>query len=82
MSLVNHYSFVFAAGFLIFVLAIVLFRKGINRTKILILGIVLAGLVVTWFLVRPTEDVNVSQDLSLKLIGNGTPVLLEFQSPY
>jgi hypothetical protein len=82
MSLVNHYSFVFAACLFIILLAIGVFRKGINLTKIVVLGLVFAGLIVIWFLIKPTQNVNVNQDQSLKLIGNGTPVLLEFQSPY
>jgi hypothetical protein len=82
MSLVNYYSFVFVVSLFIFLLAIGVFRKGIKLTKILILGFIFAGLIVIWFLIKPTQNVNVNQDQSLKLIGNGTPVLLEFQSPY
>ena len=82
MALVNHYSFVLAAGLLIFLVAIVLIRKGFSRIKILLQGFLVTGLIVTWFLVRPTQQVNLSQDQSLDLIGDGTPVLLEYQSPY
>jgi len=82
MSLINYYSFVFAVCLFILLLAIGIFRKGINLKKIVGLGLVFAGLIVIWFLIRPTQNVNVNQDQSLKLIGNGTPVLLEFQSPY
>jgi RsiW-degrading membrane proteinase PrsW (M82 family) len=82
MALVNHYSFILAAGFLIFLVAFALIRKGFNRKKILILGILVTGLIVIWFLVRPTQNVNGNPNQSLTLIGNGTPVLLEYQSPY
>ena len=82
MSLFNYYSLVFAVGLFIILLAIGIFRKGTNRKNIIGLGLVFAGLIVIWFLIKPTQNVNVNQDQSLKLIGNGTPVLLEFQSPY
>jgi hypothetical protein len=82
MPLLNYYSFIFAVGLFSFLLAIGIFRKGINLTKIIVFGLVFAGLIVTWFLIKPTQNVNVNQDQSLKLIGSGTPVLLEFQSPY
>jgi hypothetical protein len=82
MPLLNYYSFIFTVGLFSFLLAIGIFRKGINLTKIIVFGLVFAGLIVTWFLIKPTQNVNVNQDQSLKLIGSGTPVLLEFQSPY
>ncbi len=82
MALVNYYSFVFAICLFIILLSIGVLRKGINLTKIIVLGLVFAGLIVIWFLIKPIQNVNVNQDHSLNLIGNGTPVLLEFQSPY
>ena len=82
MSLINYYSFVFAVCLFIILMAIGILRKGINLTKIIVLGLVFAGLIVIWFLIKPTQNVNLPQDQSLKLIGDGTPVLLEFQSPY
>ena len=82
MTLVNHYSFVFAVGFLIFWLTIVLIRKGFNRKTVLLLGILITGVIVTWYLVRPTQNIDVNPDQSANLIGNGIPVLLEYQSPY
>jgi hypothetical protein len=82
MAFVNYYSFVFTVCLFIILLSIGVFRKGINLTKIIVLGLVSAGLIVIWFLIKPTQNVNVNQDQSLNLIGNGTPVLLEFQSPY
>lgn len=82
MALVNYYSFVFAICLFIILLSIGVLRKGINLTKIIVLGLVFAGLILIWFLIKPIQNVNVNQDHSLNLIGNGTPVLLEFQSPY
>ncbi len=82
MSIINYYSFVFAFCLMIILMTIVVFRKGISLKKIIGLGLVFAGLIVIWFLIKPTQIVNVNQDQSLQLIGNGTPVLLEFQSPY
>jgi hypothetical protein len=82
MSLINYYSFVFAFCLVIILMTIVVFRKGISLKKIIGLGLVFAGLIVIWFVIKPTQNVNVNQDQSLQLIGNGTPVLLEFQSPY
>ena len=82
MPLINYYSFVFAVCLMIILMAIVVFRKGISLKKIIGLGLVFAGMIVIWFLIKPTQNVNVNQDQSMKLIGNGTPVLLEFQSPY
>jgi hypothetical protein len=40
------------------------------------------GLIAIWFMIKPSQNLSISQDQTQTLIGSGLPVLLEFQSPY
>ena len=82
MALINQYSFLWGALILLIVVAVLLLRDGPKRTDFLILGIILVALGGLWLVVRPraTQLTNAAQVQAQ--IGAGTPVLLEFQSPY
>jgi len=82
MSILNQYSFVFFILLLLGILAIVLFRKGVQKRKIAIYASVVVGLIAIWFMIKPSQNLSISQDQTQTLIGSGLPVLLEFQSPY
>lgn len=82
MKIINQYSFLWGAVFLLLILAILLFRNGIKKTDFAILAGAAALIVVIWLLVRPQATPNANSDNIQSQIGMGLPVLLEFQSPY
>lgn len=82
-QLVNQYSFLWVSGALVLLVAFLLFRKKPKATDFFALAVVLAGLVVAWFLLRPTQTPLMEDARKVhSMIGQGKPVLLEFQSPY
>ena len=82
MKIINQYSFLWGAVFLLLILAILLFRNGIKKMDFAILAGAAALIVVIWLLVRPQATPNANSDNIQSQIGMGLPVLLEFQSPY
>jgi ABC-type glycerol-3-phosphate transport system permease component len=80
--ILNQYSFLIF-GVLILALAIyALSRRGFRRVDWLLL-IALMGLVfAAWWVMHPTASQVQDVDAVRARIGAGTPVLLEFQSPY
>ena len=83
MSILNQYSFLWLAAALTLVTAIVFLRKKPRWPEFLAVGMVVLGLVVAWSLLRPRQTVLSGQAAGVQeSIGQGTPVLLEFQSPY
>lgn len=81
-EILNQYSFLIL-GVLIIALAVyALSRRGFRRLDWLLL-IVLAGLVfAAWWVMHPTASRVQNAETVRERIGAGTPVLLEFQSPY
>lgn len=82
-SIFNQYSFVVAAGFLLVILASILFRKGMSRRGWLVLAA--AGLAVglVWTIIRPQAGVtNEADDIRQQIAAGGIPTLVEFQSQY
>ncbi|WKZ35365.1 MAG: hypothetical protein QY332_17275 [Anaerolineales bacterium] len=79
----NQYSFLsIAAGFTLIAGLILLTHKP-KWNDYLAFGVIVAGLVTAWVVLHPRqtplmEDAKMVQ----AMIGAGTPVLLEFQSPY
>lgn len=82
MSVVNQYSFVLFLLVVFGIFAVFLFRKGIQKQKLILFGLVFAGALVIWFLIKPTQNVSYPRVVAIGTIGSGTPVLLEFQSPF
>ena len=81
--LINQFSALWIAAGLVLATALILFRQTPKTADFIALGAVVLGLVVAWMLLHPTQtpligDAKAVQDM----IGNGKPVLLEFQSPY
>ncbi|RJP51464.1 MAG: hypothetical protein C4583_08670 [Anaerolineaceae bacterium] len=79
----NQYSFVFIAAAVMLIAAIIVFSHKPRWQDTLALGVIAAGLVTAWFILHPVqtplmEDAKMVQEM----IGQGQPVLLEFQSPY
>lgn len=81
-EILNQYSFLLL-GVLILALAVyALFRRGFRRFDWLLL-IALAGLIFSaWWVMHPPATQVQDADAVRAKIGAGTPVLLEFQSPY
>jgi len=82
-QLVNQYSALWTTGAFLLLVALVLFRQKPKLNDFIALGVVSIGLVLAWLILHPTQtplmdDAKMVQEM----IGQGKPVLLEFQSPY
>lgn len=77
---INQNSFLITAAAATVILAAVLFRDGIRTSDLIALGALAAGLALAYFLLRPGPAAT--SESAQAEIGRGTPVLLEFQSPY
>jgi len=82
-QLVNQYSALWIAGAFLLLVALILFRQKPKPSDFIALGVVIVGLLAAWYLLHPTQtplmdDAKMVQEM----IGQGKPVLLEFQSPY
>ncbi len=82
-ALYNHYSFIWIAAGLTIVAGLVLLTNKPRVRDFVSFGVIVAGLVVAWVILHPHQTVLMGDAKSVQdLIGAGTPVLLEFQSPY
>ena len=82
-TLYNHYSFIWIAAGLTIVAGLVLLTNKPRVRDFVSFGVIVAGLVAAWLILHPHQTVLMSDARSVQaLIGAGTPVLLEFQSPY
>jgi hypothetical protein len=81
--IINQYSFLtIAAGFAL-VAGLILLTNKPKWNDYLAFGVIVAGLFTAWAVLHPRQtplmdDAKMVQEM----IGAGTPVLLEFQSPY
>jgi ferric-dicitrate binding protein FerR (iron transport regulator) len=60
----------------------VLLRRGVSRGRVALLVLLALALVAGWWFVRPVQTPHADLASLQGQIGAGTPVLLEFQSPY
>jgi thiol-disulfide isomerase/thioredoxin len=82
MSLVNQYSFLWIAALGLALAAFLFLRRSRGVESWISLGALAAGLLLTFLLFSPgPQAVDPNADVAQQ-IGAGTPVLLEFQSPY
>lgn len=79
-SWINQHSFLITGAAAMVLLAAVLLRDGYRPGDGLALGALALGLALAYFLLRPGRA-TMAEDARQE-IGRGTPVLLEFQSPY
>lgn len=79
---VNQHSFTLGAAVSLALLAIWLFRDGVTLNDLLAFGALALGLGIAYFFFKPGESSESSPAAVLEEIGAGTPVLLEFQSPF
>ena len=82
-QIVNQYSALWMAGAFVFLVVLIIFRHKPKVGDYIALGVVIIGLILAWIGLHPRQtplmdDAQMVQDM----IGQGQPVLLEFQSPY
>jgi DMSO/TMAO reductase YedYZ heme-binding membrane subunit len=83
MQIVNQYSAVWIAAFLVVMAAIILLRRNRKWPQYLALGLLVIGLAAAWIILHPRQTSQASSAAQVQAsIGAGKPVLLEFQSPY
>jgi thiol-disulfide isomerase/thioredoxin len=83
MKVVNQHSFlILALGTLAILAALAISRTARSRRINISLVIVLAFFLTGYLLLNPGTGSSLNSDQITATVGNGTPVLLEFQSPY
>jgi len=83
MTSIQYYSVVWLGLPLLIGLAAVLFRKGIRLAEAISFSVLTLALLVIYFSLRPLQTPLMGEAATVQSnIGQGTPVLLEFQSPY
>ncbi len=82
MSLINHYSTLWGFGIIFTLSAYFLLRGERSAKKLAVLTLIGVALVGAWFAIRPQSGSEAPADSLRAEIGQGTPVLLELQSPY
>lgn len=82
-QLYNHYSFAWIAAALTVVAGLVLLTNRPKLADFISFGVIVSGLLVAWLILHPRQTVLMNDAKAVQaLIGAGSPVLLEFQSPY
>jgi hypothetical protein len=82
-QIVNQYSYLWLMLALLGVAALVLWRRGHRRSGAVIFVALALAILAGWAVIHPREtSVGAASSQVQSLIGKGTPVLLEFQSPY
>lgn len=82
MELINQYSFTIIAGLMIVLFAAFIFRQGIGQRQLTALIALVLGFLMAYWFFNPGEGSSGGATRAQRAIGAGTPVLLEFQSPY
>ncbi len=78
-----RYSYLWIAIGLTLVAGLVLLTRQPKWRDFIAFGAIVTGLVVTWIVLRPRQTPLMADAKAVQqMIGNGEPVLLEFQSPY
>jgi thioredoxin 1 len=79
----NHYSFLWIALGLTIVAGLVLLTNKPRLRDFISFGVIVTGIFVSWLILHPHPSALMSDAKAMQAtIGAGTPVLLEFQSPY
>jgi len=82
-ELINQYSALWIAGTFLVLVSLILFRQKPRFRDFVALGVVILGLFLAWMLLHPTQTPLMEDAKTVQsMIGQGVPVLLEFQSPY
>lgn len=79
----NQYSAVWIAAVLVLAAGALIFRHKPRWQELVGLGVIVAGLAGAWFILHPVQTPLMDDAQKVRAaIGQGQPVLLEFQSPY
>jgi hypothetical protein len=82
-QILNQYSALWIAGAFVLLVVLVIFRHKPTTGEFVALGVMILGLVAAWSLLHPRQTPLMEDAKSVQaMIGQGKPVLLEFQSPY
>ena len=82
-QILNQNSAVLIAAALMLVAVVFVFSRKPRWQDMLALGVIAAGLVTAWFILHPVQTPLMDDAKKVQaMIGQGQPVLLEFQSPY
>jgi uncharacterized membrane protein len=80
---IREYSFLVIGLVLAIAMGVMLLANKPKWNDFLAFGVIVAALVVSWVLLHPTQTPLMDDAKAVQsMIGAGTPVLLEFQSPY
>jgi hypothetical protein len=79
----REYSFIFVSIGLIIAAGFILLTNKPKWNDYLAFGVITLGLVTVWAILHPRQTPLMDDAKQVQaLIGSGTPVLLEFQSPF
>lgn len=83
VQILNQNSAVLIAAALMLVAVVFVFSRKPRWQDMLALGVIAAGLVTAWFILHPVQTPLMDDAKKVQaMIGQGKPILLEFQSPY
>lgn len=82
MQIINHYSMLFSAVFILGITAFFLLRDGFAPKDGIILIVVIVALIGGWLLLRPKKGFAEGQTQFKTELGQGRATLFELQSPY
>lgn len=79
----NQYSFIVLASAVILIGLIFILSHKPRWQEILALGTIAAGIAAAWLILHPVQTPLMEEAQKVQqMIGQGKPILLEFQSPY
>lgn len=82
-ALFGEYSFITISAGFAFIAGVILLSNKPRWNDYLAFGAIVVGLIVAWASLHPRQTLLMDDAREVKeMIGAGTPVLLEFQSPY
>lgn len=83
IQLFREYSFIVVALGLVIAAGFMLLTNKPKLNDYLAFGVIVAGLVTAWVTLHPRQTPLMDDAKAVRaMIGAGTPVLLEFQSPF
>jgi len=83
MKIINQYSAIWMATIFVALIAFFLLRRDPKWPQFLAVAGVVLVLVAAWIVLRPRQSTRGLDAAQVQAsIGQGTPVLLELQSPY
>ena len=83
LPFIREYSFILVGSGLVVAAGFMLLTNKPKWNDFLAFGVIVAALVASWVILHPIQTPLMDDAKKVQsLIGAGTPVLLEFQSPY